>query len=360
MKKKSSCGLVVLFAESSLFENKNEKFPSDNIGNEFTGDEKYYYLIFKSSNLDTLNSTLKKHFYSNNKIPFVQSELLFSFETEILMHSFCKHLEKSHHNQEIKIYSDEIFADKMTVNYNLIYKFNKKFNQNFVQVRNILMSSYYSWASDNKKNKKSQLENIPTGIEQDFTFESWNKSVVGNIDEKRKIPECTYLYILGKFPKKNKIEEIDNYKVGISMNAHKRLYDYQTHSPVSVKMRFIQSCWGNRAELIEERVKSYLRRINLYQEWYKINYWDLENIILNFMKDIGQPRYKVTKFSDKYGQRIFINYNDKLYLVESRVKISIFLTKYMYGNFEENKIKKIKDFEDYKSVWEYFYSKVFK
>ena len=38
MNKKLSCGLVVLFAQSSLFDKKNEKFASDNTGIEFIGD----------------------------------------------------------------------------------------------------------------------------------------------------------------------------------------------------------------------------------------------------------------------------------------------------------------------------------
>ena len=84
--------------------------------------------------------------------------------------------------------------------------------------------------------------------------------------------------------------------------------------------------------------------------------YQVRDLLLMIVKDPDKTNENILDKEKLY----WMEYDDKLYLIEVREKISIFLTKDMYGNFEENKIKKIKDFEDYKSVWHYFYNKIFK
>ncbi len=326
-------------------------------------DNEYGYFYFKSKDLNNLNSRIKNKLENYiHPLNIVVSELI-TFKSEIYLEKFCKFFSEYENNKKITIHNDKIFSDSVEFNYLSTYNRTKELGHNFAYTRDKIISSLIVWDTINKF--KPSRENAYSIIDMQYHVDNKDqlssfKKVIHEIDNKRKIPSSTYFYIVGAHPKFISSGVQENYKIGYATSAHKRLYEYTTHSPYPIRMLFHQSCWKHRATEIERILKSKLNKLNLFQEWFRIDYEELIEIVLHTMKYVGQPKYKVVKFSDQYSS-FYIEDDNSTYRIEYGEKnLELFLTKEIYGNSEENKIKKIGEFEDYDSIWKYYYEKICK
>lgn len=252
----------------------------------------------------------------------------------------------------LKSEKKEIFDDYVQNHLKSFYEANKK---DFKEIKcNISKVSRYNWAP------RTSLD-----------------------DDKRNIRGLQYLYILGD--REVKYNQVSKLKIGIAKDLNRRFYDYLTHSPKTPKIiahypiptLIKPSKVESRrltyidAERIENVLKSKLFQFWMYQEWFYIAPKDLIKIVRNILLQKGCPFFSVTSFTDKYGDRFFISYedtnNEKKVLMYHRDEI--FLMSDIYGTFEKNKIKKIKTFKNLKKdkydnkfqeIWEYLVNRILK
>jgi hypothetical protein len=193
----------------------------------------------------------------------------------------------------------------------------------------------------------------------DFVSKAGEPPRFGLDDHFRKVRGLEYLYVVGD--QKVKLNQVSKLKIGITNDVNKRFYDYITHSPSKLRVLAVypvpkfkksykfsifkyRNIFVSTASNVESELKLILRDFSIYQEWFWISPKDLFKIINDLFKLIKFPIFQVTSFSNKYGDRFFIDYFDskgknKILMCEEN---EIFLMSEIYGTFENNKIKKLK------------------
>ena len=219
-----------------------------------------------------------------------------------------------------------------------------------------------------------------------ITFTSKYNFPKSTNDNWQKIEKLEYLYILSSQNYDLKKNELSNFKIGITNNLNNRFYKYKTHSPEEIKVfdyfpiinftetdklqKYYVNSFGNdwilansgwSANTIEGHIKSDLDRSKIFQEWFYMRYSDIRKNVINFLSRIKVAKFKTFKFTDRYGSLFFIQLYDKdltTFHIEFNLNKNIweiFLSKEVYGNFDDNKIKKLKTVKNIEDVWIYLH-----
>jgi len=202
----------------------------------------------------------------------------------------------------------------------------------------------------------------------------------------QKIEKLEYLYILSSQNYDFKKNGLSNFKIGITNNLNNRFYKYKTHSPEEIKIfdyfpiinftetdklrKYYVNSFGNdwplatsgwSADTIETHIKSDLDRSKIFQEWFYMRYSDIKKYVINFLSRMKVSKFKTFKFTDRFGSLFFIQLYDKnltTFHIEFDFKKNrweIFLSKEVYGTFDDNKIKKLKTVKSIEDVWIYLH-----
>jgi len=352
---------------------------------------KYYYHIGKTNNFENTSRLIKKKFHPAQKGRFFWVVNFIEFNSEIALENFIKYFKnkmnkvnnyyKKVHKEsyDIQFYDDTLYENNIKINFVSIVNQNRKNKFSSSEMRDFILSSCYGWQNLDNKNFTFNIKDLIGLSDDSEVFDNYDDKKA-NIDSRRKINECQYIYIVGS----NLPNKIDNFKIGIAKDADKRLYDYKTHSPIAVKMHYAQSCLGETSYWVERDLKSILRQQNLYQEWYRMNLYDLINVIKGVLKTYGQPEYKITKFvsdSSMYWDRknFFIFYDYQYYYFrfnnhttdKQKENISLLHVKDNYGgvpisdkdeekDINDNVIKQLSNNKNLLETLEFFYKNICK
>ena len=311
----------------------------------------------------------------------ISCHLIIKFYDSNAMKQFINILEK---DLEIIIYDDTFFSTQEKKNFIIPDNY---LDIPMKEIKDLLNSKIIYLKSNLKRDKNYQdidsnnlyelIENRSISNEDRYSEFRKHKPSRGDGDSKyhlrRSIENCTYLYVVGE---PDSYEGLHTLKVGIAKNLNHRLYDYQTHSPNKVNLYFSQSCYGDNAEKIEKRVHRIIRTDHrmLHQDWCRMVLDDLENVIKRVMQEFHQPEYEVITYGDNDSEifltfgssflhiyRDFIHPNSKSDEGLSGNFYVLALLENRYGTYDERKKngKKLKEFENLNSCYEYLYKEVF-
>lgn len=302
---------------------------------------------------------------------------------------------------------DYIFKNKSLIDKLFIFDSDlalKKFLDIFREQTNLTTSIYYDidkYTSINdltflKANTISDTEYYTNLMLSIYLANNFNRTNIITFTSKynfpkssnhnwRKIKNLEYLYLISSEKYDLNKNELANFKIGITNDLNNRFYKYKTHSPEEIKVfayfpiinfshnklhSYFINCTDNilsafslSAEMIEGHLKSNLDRSKIHQEWFYMRYSDIRKHIVNFLNKIRVCKFKTIKFTEAYGTLFFIQLYDE-HLTTFHIEFShdknsweVFLTKDAYGNFDKNKIKKLKTLKTIEDVWIFLHSK---
>ena len=331
-----------------------------------------YYIFGISKNFDKtfkkiINFFNEKGYLIKNDSDTLQPHASFykkySFSKNSLSDNFFNYVEKK---LGIKIYTDEFY--EVTDN---VYTFQSLRIGDFDDaISGKILSSYesnlhyikYNCYIHYKPRFQNDWRNNPYA---EFEKEGRNSrgSAEHQIHYRRKLKECTYLYIVGP---ENAEEGIHNFKVGIAKDLNARIIFYQSHSPNKVKLYFYQSCFDGRfsinrnAEQYEMSIHSRIRKAigMIHQDWCRISLENLLEIVKKKLKENNQPLYRVVKYGPSGDIYVPIRYGAMGFHIcidDRNFILSKLTNRTGYPDDREKRKIKIKKFKDIKSLYEYFY-----
>ena len=130
-----------------------------------------------------------------------------------------------------------------------------------------------------------------------------------------KFQSITYIYIVAieedsDYTINHKGEEITACKIGYDSKPSKRKSDYQVHTPINLKMRFIQPVRQIDGSLVEESIHRALKKNHIRGEWFNISFEDAYSVTTKILKAHGYSLFMLNKVENDFWT--FINLRNRL------------------------------------------------